>query len=90
MIQIYFAQDGFFVTFSPHQQQQETELGIFKLKFKNIVKFSVLKSTFDYLLERKDTQKTAKSLKYYNLKMEDYLMSGSCNTRVSKIETYFQ
>ena len=56
-----------------------------KWNFKNIVKDRVLNSAFEYLLEQKDTQSKAKSLKYHNLKMKDYLVLGLCNTRVSTL-----
>ena len=56
-----------------------------KWKFKKIVKDRVAKSALEYLIEQKKNQKKAKRLNYYNLKMQDYLVSGLCNKKMAKI-----
>ena len=56
-----------------------------KWKFKNIVKDRVAKTAFEYLIDQKKNQKKAKRLNYYDLKMQDYLVSGLCNKKMAKL-----
>ena len=54
-------------------------------KFKNMVKERVSKSAFEYLMNQKENQKKAKSLKYKDLKIQDYLVSGLCNKKAARL-----
>ena len=56
-----------------------------KNKFKQLVKEKTLEAGFRYLMEEKNNQKKIRQLTYKKLQMQEYLMDGNRNTKLSKL-----
>ena len=56
-----------------------------KLTFKKLVKEKTKKAAFIYLIEEKKKQSKITDVKYERLEMQEYLMEGNKNTKLSKL-----
>ena len=59
--------------------------GMSKYRFKQLVKQKTEEAGFAYLIREKNKQKKISHLKYVKLEMQEYLLEGNRNTRLSKL-----
>ena len=59
--------------------------GMSKYRFKQLVKQKTEEAGFAYLIGEKNKQKKISHLKYVKLEMQEYLLEGNRNTRISKL-----